>query len=65
MAMVVNPIQIQKFLEGMVYPASKEQIIQYAEQQGADEDIIGTLQRLPAEEYETPADVNEAIGKLE
>lgn len=65
MAMVVNPIQIQKFLEGMVYPASKEQIIQYAEQQGADEDIIGTLQRLPEEEYETPADVNEAIGKLE
>lgn len=65
MAVVVNPVQIQKFLEGMNYPASKEQIIQYAEQQGADEDIIEILQKLPGEEYETPADVSGAIGELQ
>jgi hypothetical protein len=33
----VNPIQLQKHLKGVDYPASKEQLVQYAQKQGADE----------------------------
>jgi hypothetical protein len=61
----VNPIQVQKYLKGVDYPASKDDIVRTAEEQGADEDIRATLDRLPDQEYETPADVSEAIGKLE
>jgi len=62
--MTVNPIQIQKFLKGIDYPASKGDLLQNAERNGADEDVRATLERLPDEEYQTPADVSEALGKI-
>ena len=35
----VNPIELQKHLQGVDYPASKEELIQHAQQQGADEKV--------------------------
>jgi len=61
----VNPIQLQKHLKGVDYPASKEQLVQYAQKQGADENAISVLQQLPDEEYESPTDVSEAVGEIE
>ena len=60
--MAINPIQIQKFLKGVNYPASKSDLLQNAEQQGADEDVRTALEQLPDEEYESPADVSKALG---
>jgi hypothetical protein len=61
----VNPIQLQKYLKGVDYPASKQDLIKHAEQAGADENIRSTLEQLPDEQYQTPADVSEAVGKIE
>ena len=63
--MTVNPIQIQKFLKGVDYPASKEDLLANAERNGADEDVRATLAQLPDEDYETPADVSQALGKID
>ena len=63
--MAVNPIQIQKFLKGVNYPASKSDLLENAEREGADEDVRATLEKLPDQEYETPADVSKALGKIE
>jgi hypothetical protein len=59
-----NPIEVQKFLEGVGYPTGKRALVQEAERQGASEQVRSTLERLPDEEFETPTDVSEAIGKL-
>lgn len=61
----VNPIQLQKHLKGVDYPASKEDLIEHARQQGADEDALSALEQIPDEQYETPADVSKAIGDTE
>lgn len=61
----VNPIQLQKHLKGVDYPASKEELIEQAQEQGADENVLSALKQLPDEQYETPADVSKAIGELE
>ena len=61
----VNPIQIQKFLKGIDYPASKEVLLTNAQRNGADEDVRATLEQLLDEEYETPADVSRALGKID
>lgn len=61
----VNPIQLQKHLKGMDYPASKQDLINHAKQQGADENALSALEQLPDEQYETPADVSKAIGQEE
>lgn len=63
--MAVNPIQLQKYLKGMDYPAGKDDILKKAEQEGADESVRATLQKLPDETYQTPADVSQAIGRIE
>jgi hypothetical protein len=60
---VVNPIQIQKFLN-VDYPADLNKLIESAQNEGAPEDVIATLRRLPEKTYESPVDVSEEIGKL-
>jgi hypothetical protein len=59
-----NPIEVQKFLEGVGYPTGKRALVQEAKRQGASEEVRSTLERLPDEEFETPTDVSEAIGNL-
>lgn len=61
----VNPIQLQKHLKGMDYPASRDDIIRHAEENGADEDALSVLEQLPDEEFETPADVSKAVGQIQ
>ncbi len=61
----VNPIQVQKFLGGMDYPANKDEIVKHAKSKGADEKVMETLEQLPEDDYETPADVSKAIGQIE
>ncbi|HIK03321.1 MAG TPA: DUF2795 domain-containing protein [Trichormus sp. M33_DOE_039] len=61
-----NPVQIQKHLKGVDYPANKQDLIQHAQQQGADRNIISLLEKLPEdEEFDTPTDVNKAIGEID
>jgi hypothetical protein len=43
----VNPIQAQKFLGGIDYPASRDEIVRRAEQNGADENVLDVLRRIP------------------
>lgn len=61
----VNPIQVQKFLSGMDYPCSKQDIVGHAKSHGADDNVVTTLQQLPDDNYQTPADVSQAIGHIE
>ena len=61
----VNPIQVQKFLKGMDYPANKQEVLNHAKEHGADENVCSTLERLPDEAFETPADVSQALGSID
>lgn len=61
----VNPVQIQKYLAGVDYPASKDDLVKHAKEQGADDNVQQTLQQLPDQKFQTPADVSQAVGKLE
>ena len=61
----INPIELQKHLKGVSYPASREDLMAAAEENGADDDVRSMLEQLPDEEYETPAAVNKAMGGLD
>ncbi|NJC73825.1 DUF2795 domain-containing protein [Planosporangium thailandense] len=60
--MTVNPIQLQKFLKGIDYPADKNTLLQTARSNGADDNVIRTLEELPRDRFNSPNDVSEAIG---
>lgn len=60
--MTVNPIQVQKFLGGVDYPATKDDLVRRAQDEGADDAVLDTLRGLPRDEFNSPNDVSEAIG---
>ena len=60
----VNPVQIQKFLKGVDYPARKQTLLDTARREGADEQVCASLEQLPDKEFETPASVSKAFGDL-
>ncbi len=57
----VNPIQVQKFLGGMSYPAGKQEILEHARRQDADEEVISALEQIPDREYDGPSGVQKEI----
>lgn len=59
-----NPIEVQRFLEGVNYPTRKGQLVQQARREGASDDVRSTLERLPDKQFQDPTDVSKAIGKL-
>ena len=61
--MAVNPIQLQKFLGGVDYPTDKQTLIDRARENGADDEVLRTLENLPFDEFNSPNDVSEAYGK--
>jgi hypothetical protein len=58
---MVSPIDIQKSLRGMDYPATKDQIIEHARQHGADTEVLDALQKIPDREYEGPSGVSTEV----
>jgi len=60
----VNPIQLQKYLKGVNYPARQKDIIEAARRNKADENILETLDQLPDREYKNPAEISKEIGKI-
>jgi hypothetical protein len=60
----VNPVQIQKFLKGVDYPANKQTLIDNAKKLGADENVRESLEKLPDQDYDAPVDVSQALAKI-
>ena len=63
--MAINPIQMQKFLRGADYPSTKDNLVRYAQEHGADERAINALRGMQRNNFQTPADVSKAIGQEE
>jgi hypothetical protein len=59
-----NPVEVQTFLEGVGYPTGKRELVREAKRQGAHQRVYSTLERLPDDEFDSPAAVSEAIGQL-
>lgn len=61
---VRSPVQLQTYLGGIDYPIEKGQLVDHAQSEGADEQVLETLRRLPMDRFNSPNDVSEAFGKL-
>jgi hypothetical protein len=57
----ISPIDVQKALKGMDYPATKDQIVRHAEENGADKEVLDALRKIPDREYEGPSGVSAEV----
>ncbi|MDP5182691.1 DUF2795 domain-containing protein [Blastococcus sp. BMG 814] len=58
---MVSPIDIQKALSGIDYPARKDDIVKHAEQHGGDGEVLEALKKIEDREYEGPSGVSSAV----
>jgi len=60
----MNPTDIQKFLNGIQFPASKEELVDHASGEGADPDSLGVLDQLPEKMYSSLTEIIQEIRKI-
>lgn len=59
-----SPVDLQKALKGVDYPAVKADLVRHVRDGDADDAVVDMLIRLPDREYATPAAVSKAVGEL-
>ena len=55
-------IKVHKFLGGIHYPATKQQLVEHARDNDAGGEVMRTLTDLPEREYSGPDEVSKAIA---
>jgi len=61
----VNPAMVEKYLAGVDYPANRQDLLDQARANNADNDIMETLAGLPEQTYHSPIDVSKAMAGSE
>ncbi|MDP8957708.1 MAG: DUF2795 domain-containing protein [Actinomycetota bacterium] len=60
-----GPAQIQQYLEGAGYPATREELIEVAKRNGAGTEVLGALGKLGEGPFISPGRVSEALGEVQ
>jgi len=60
-----NPIEVEKSLKGIDFPAKKQDLLRHAQQRGANQEVLETIENLPEENFNNAADVAKAIGEMD
>lgn len=60
--MDVNPIELQKHLKGVSYPATKDDLVSTAKGNDAPGEIVNALEGMDGTEYSGPDDVMRALS---
>lgn len=60
-----NPAEVERYLKGVNYPAKKQDLIKHAQQQGANQDVIEVLKEMRDQNFNSPVEVNKAVGEID
>jgi hypothetical protein len=59
-----SPAKVEKYLAGVDYPASKEELVEAAKRHHAPEEILRVIESLPGERFDAPTAVARAYGEV-
>ena len=59
-----DPRQLSQLLNHVPYPIGKAQLVQFAQEHGTNEQIMGLLQRLPDKTFNSSQEVQDSLGGL-
>ncbi|MCE8015166.1 DUF2795 domain-containing protein [Halomonas sp. MCCC 1A17488] len=60
-----SPANITHHLQGVDFPARRDDLIAQAQANGAEDEVMEVVRRLPEQEYESMADVTKGVGEVE
>lgn len=58
-----SPANVATYLKGIDYPANKQDLLRHARQNGAEQDVVDVLERMPEQQYLNMADVMKGYGE--
>ncbi len=59
-----NPSQLERYVSGLDFPASRDDLVRQATEQGAEDQVVETLRKLPATEFTGPESVSSALSEI-
>ena len=59
-----DPGQLNQVLSHVPFPIGKTDLVQFAQQHGANDQIIGLLDHLPEKTFNSPQEMQDALGGL-
>jgi hypothetical protein len=59
----VSAAELQMYLKGINYPADKQRLIQTARSNGATQQVMDFINRMPSQQYSSPIDVEKAFSR--
>lgn len=62
--MTVTGVQLQEYLTKLDYPVSRADLIRWWQENGGSTEMLELLKALPAEEFDSPAELAEALNTL-
>ena len=60
----VSAAMLAQYMKGIDFPTDKETVISTAKSNGAPEEVMEYLNRLPERQYDYPTDVEQEFGKM-
>ncbi len=60
----VSAAGLQMYLKGISYPADKQKLMQTARSNGATQQVMDFINRLPSQQYSSPIDVEKAFSHV-
>ena len=61
----VSPIELARQLKGIDFPVNKDDLIQFARDNNADETVLREMEAMPDQEFRSMKDVTRAMGQSE
>ncbi|WP_433344483.1 DUF2795 domain-containing protein [Micromonospora sp. CA-111912] len=62
--MTVSGTELQEYLAGLDYPASREDLVRWGQENGASTEVLQMLRALPAGEFSSPTELSQALSGL-
>lgn len=61
----VDPEEIMEYLDEVEYPTSRDELVEAAEDSGAEDEVIAILNTLPDNEYTNSQEVSKALAQVQ
>jgi len=60
-----SPVDVARYLSGIDFPVTRDELIRHAQRQDADEGVLELLGHLPNRDYGSMADVMKGVGQAQ
>lgn len=60
-----SPAAVERYLKGVDYPASKQDLVDHAQDQDAPDDVMHVIEQMADRTYNSPVDVSKEVGQIE